>query len=198
MAWTAPATTTVSQVVTSAFWNQQVRDNFLALNSSYGTSLPASPGDGYHAILVDSTTLGNYQWRFRYNLNSLSAYGWEFVGGSSLPVTATTAVPGTSVWTATASFTVPRSGVYMVTVGWEGISQTGGASTQEVGIMLGGVHQAQLGAFSTPASSYGFSMVGIPWALTCTAGQVLATDCWANAAPSSPNQSIMVIPLKVS
>lgn len=30
MAWTVPATTTVGQLITAAFWNQQIRDNLLA------------------------------------------------------------------------------------------------------------------------------------------------------------------------
>jgi len=49
---------------------------------SYGTTLPASPVDGQEAILVDSTTNPTYQWRFRYNAGSTSAYKWELVGGS--------------------------------------------------------------------------------------------------------------------
>ena len=32
MAWNAPATATVGQLVTASFWNAQIRDNFLALN----------------------------------------------------------------------------------------------------------------------------------------------------------------------
>ena len=46
----------------------------------YGTSLPASPYDGQEAILVDSVTAPNWQWRFRYNAGSTS-YKWEFIGG---------------------------------------------------------------------------------------------------------------------
>ena len=34
MAWTAPATTTVGQVVTAAFWNTQIRDNFLETSAA--------------------------------------------------------------------------------------------------------------------------------------------------------------------
>ena len=42
----------------------------------YGTTLPASPVDGQEAILVDSVTNPTYQWRFRYNAGSTSAYKW--------------------------------------------------------------------------------------------------------------------------
>ena len=48
----------------------------------YGTSLPASPFNGQEAILVDSTTNPTWEWRFRYNANSSSAYKWEFIGGT--------------------------------------------------------------------------------------------------------------------
>jgi hypothetical protein len=49
---------------------------------TYGTSLPANPADGQEAILVDSLTNPTYQWRFRYNAGSTSAYKWEFIGGA--------------------------------------------------------------------------------------------------------------------
>ena len=49
---------------------------------SYGISLPASPVNGQEAILVDSLSNPTYQWRFRYNAVSSSAYKWEFMGGA--------------------------------------------------------------------------------------------------------------------
>ena len=48
----------------------------------YGTTLPSTPSDGQEAILVDSITNPSYQWHFRYNAQSTSAYKWEFIGGS--------------------------------------------------------------------------------------------------------------------
>jgi len=86
----------------------------------YGTTLPASPTDGQLAILVDSLTNPTYQWQFRYNLGSTSAYKWEFVGGSiysSGPTGALNNFSTTSVWTDLTSgpgLTVPRSGVYAI------------------------------------------------------------------------------------
>src|SRR6516165_9884547 len=53
-------------------------------NIPYGTSLPASPFDGQEAILVDSVTNPSYQWRFRFNAGSTSAYKWECVGATPL------------------------------------------------------------------------------------------------------------------
>jgi hypothetical protein len=81
---------------------------------SYGTTLPASPVNGQEAILVDSTTNPMYQWRFRYNAGSTSAYKWEFVGGAPALILQGAAIDtGTaSAWIESVSFTVPRPGEY--------------------------------------------------------------------------------------
>jgi len=113
---------------------------------SYGTSLPASPTDGQEAILVDSTTNPSYQWRFRYNANSTSAYKWEFTGGVfPLVQTAPNAAFSSGSWTAVAgaaSFAVPRAGDYQAE-GWAEISN--GTSPQvlyaDVGTTSGGAYR---------------------------------------------------------
>jgi len=82
---------------------------------SYGTSLPASPYDGQEAILVDSTTNPSYQWRFRYNAGSTSAYKWEFVGGAETIARSATNVSTTSTTSVDLggiSITLPRDGDY--------------------------------------------------------------------------------------
>ena len=87
---------------------------------AYGTSLPASPTDGMEAILVDSTSNPSYQWRFRYNAGSSSAYKWEFVGGapmiSYVSAGESTASGSYSNLTTTQLFTVPRAGDYDVQI----------------------------------------------------------------------------------
>jgi hypothetical protein len=89
----------------------------------YGTTLPASPVDGQEAILVDSVTNPSYQWRFRYNASSSSAYKWEFVGGAraSLGPLPTSGFNFTSTTpislTGGPSFTLPRAGNYEVSAG---------------------------------------------------------------------------------
>ena len=98
--------------------------------SSYGTTLPASPYDGQEAVLVDLTTNPSYQWRFRYNAQSTSAYKWEFVGGSprsSLVNAAEVCNSGSLVDLATVgpSFTLPRSGDYMLSGSWWGQGPAG-------------------------------------------------------------------------
>jgi hypothetical protein len=88
--------------------------------SSYGTTLPGSPIDGQQAILVDSVTNPTYQWQFRYNAGSSSAYKWEFIGGT--PITAE--VTGTDTSTSTTytllangpSVVLPRAGDWLVEI----------------------------------------------------------------------------------
>jgi len=93
--------------------------------ATYGTSLPNGPYDGQEAILVDSLTNPSYQWRFRYNVGSTSAYKWEFIGGA--PKSASVNVSevcnsGSLVDLATVGpqFTLPRSGDYMLSGSWWG------------------------------------------------------------------------------
>lgn len=84
--------------------------------ANYGTTLPTSPYDGMEAVLVDSTTNPTYQWRFRYNAGSTSAYKWEFVGGPPVSGwdTSTVNLPGSSGYQAAGpSLAVPRAGVYI-------------------------------------------------------------------------------------
>lgn len=88
-----------------------------ALTIPYGTTLPGSPYDGQLAILVDSTTNPSYQWKFRYNAGSSSAYKWEYVGGTDVEVLGTTTetTTTTGAWFDPPSgprFLVPRPGDY--------------------------------------------------------------------------------------
>jgi len=81
---------------------------------SYGTTLPASPVDGQEAILVDSTTSPTYQWRFRYNAGSSSAYKWEFVGGPAMfTFEATTVNHTATVGNIGPLMPLPRPGIYL-------------------------------------------------------------------------------------
>src|SRR5262252_5069532 len=89
---------------------------------TYGTTLPASPVDGQEHILVDSTTNPTYQWHFRYNASSTSAYKWEFVGGApaysfidTQENMAATAGAWVNCTTPGPDFVMPRSGDYFIT-----------------------------------------------------------------------------------
>jgi hypothetical protein len=89
---------------------------------TYGTSLPASPVDGQEAVLVDSIVNPTYQWRFRYNAGSSSAYKWEFVGGSPainevLPQENTLSNVYVDLATVGPQLTAPRAGEYVIAYG---------------------------------------------------------------------------------
>ena len=82
---------------------------------AYGTTLPASPVNGQEAILVDSTTNPTYQWRFRYNASSTSAYKWEFIGGAPIAKGEDNTVGITGGWvTVGPQILVPRTGEYVL------------------------------------------------------------------------------------
>jgi hypothetical protein len=88
----------------------------------YGTALPGSPVDGQEYVLVDSTTNPSYQWRFRYNAGSSSAYKWEYVGGAPAyseinTSEGTTSLTYAALTTIGPSVTLPRAGDYDVTLG---------------------------------------------------------------------------------
>jgi len=100
---------------------------------NYATTLPSSPVDGQRAILVDSVNNPTYQWEFRYNAQSTSAYKWEFVGGTpaSISVNAdqgTTATSPVDLATVGPSLTLPRAGAYIADFGAEGYNNTTGMS----------------------------------------------------------------------
>jgi len=86
---------------------------------NYATTLPASPVDGQEAILVDSVTNPTYQWRFRYNAASSSAYKWEFMGGAPARSDVQTQENYSStsygnLATVGPTFTLPRAGDYLI------------------------------------------------------------------------------------
>ena len=88
--------------------------------ASYGTTLPVTPFDGQEHILVDSITNPTYQWRFRYNAGSSSAYKWEYIGGSHWQLIdgAQYTITPLNTWVGSTStdFIAPRSGDYEFTL----------------------------------------------------------------------------------
>jgi hypothetical protein len=89
----------------------------------YGTTLPGSPSSGDRFILVDSTTNPTYEWYFRYNSGSASAFKWECIGGTPALITvavdeSTASTTYTALGTAGPSFTVPRAGDYLIRHGF--------------------------------------------------------------------------------
>lgn len=148
---------------------------------SYGTSLPTNPIDGQEAILVDSITNPSYQWRFRYNAQSTSAYKWEFVGGSPAlaQIMAGQSITTPNVWVVAApSFTVPRAGDYLCQ--WHNrMTGTGGQGTVSSGISIGGA--APLGdtwISVTFAAAAWASMSSVPTLLPAVPVSTVLQHCY--------------------
>lgn len=120
----------------------------------YGTALPGSPVDGQEFILVDNTANPSYQWRFRYNAGSQSAYKWEFVGGSSFYVAGanTATVNVNTWWNPVSGLQTPalRAGVYRATANamwnststaflmWIGLNTTNASPAHQFPTLIGG------------------------------------------------------------
>jgi len=172
------------------------------LTTVYGTSLPASPYDGQEAILVDSVTNPTYQWRFRYNLGSTSAYKWEFIGGAPVVVSDATAqgVPNGSwgVWSAPI-FAVPRPGEYNVTFAHQ-IYNSAGTVQIYYGVSISGAapSTAVLGAVGFANIEAGWTIPDSP--LTLSAGQDLRTGTYAVGATTvtARGRTLSVRPKRVS
>jgi len=160
----------------------------------YGTSLPVAPTDGQLYILVDSVSGPTYQWMFRYNAGSSSAYKWEFVGGlpaylagGSITTTSTTAVVITGVPT----FTVPRSGEYKIQFGCMIQSMAiAGAYNAYAQMFAAGSAIGYSALFITPSVSQqynGGSVASVAYP-ALTAGQVLDMRAYMNAANNTAFQ----------
>src|SRR5215471_2162916 len=153
---------------------------------TYGTTLPASPADGQEAVLVDSVTNPTYQWRFRYNAGSTSAYKWEFVGGApksvgpgNMQVSVTTATVITGM-----TWTIVRSGEYRVESG-AFIGNHGGFTGPYGAYAIPYANGASLGGGSEfdPTAGYAGSTVSaFPGLAALVAGQVLDLRSWNSIA----------------
>jgi hypothetical protein len=146
------------------------RDTQLALSAfpgvalsppSYGTSFPLTPADGQEHILVDSTTSPTYQWRFRYNAGSASAFKWEYIGGrpayQNVDTAQTTSSGGfTDLATVGPSFVVPRAGEYLIR--YSAMIFNSAVNINFVGMMKNGGEQDRISFTSVAANAYGSMM----------------------------------------
>jgi hypothetical protein len=103
-----------------AFGSKSVPASALALGPTYETSLPGSPVDGQEIYYAANAT-NSIIWHLRYRSAARSGSGaWEFVGGTPLfggpqgDIT-TTSTTHTAL-TSGPAITVPRRGIYRVTV----------------------------------------------------------------------------------
>jgi hypothetical protein len=125
--------------------------NTLGYALPYATTLPTSPTDGQVAVLVDNVINPTYQWQFRYNAASTSAYKWEFIGGTDLYATvAATESSATIGWfdlaTVGPRVFIPRNGDYDLWAGAGNAAHTAANSTTWLGTALGTANPAGPGA----------------------------------------------------
>jgi hypothetical protein len=118
-AWTTPRTWVTGEVLSSTNFNTHIRDNlaYYGGTDALTTTPPASPGNGqFWAYPVDIATTGII-WTFRY-VTALSR--WVFIGGGAWhkEVLIASWTPGVTyvALSTPVSFTVPRAGLYKLTV----------------------------------------------------------------------------------
>jgi hypothetical protein len=144
---------------------------------NYGTTLPSSPYNGQEYTLVDSVTLPNYQWRFRYNANHTGdAYKWEYVGGAAwVAVDSTTQSIPTATWLKGFTLSIPRNGFYVIQAWSDNISSISTSTAV--------VHGFGLNSAGSPITSgYGviFSPAGIAQGLPPITGYAQITTAPVN------------------
>jgi hypothetical protein len=171
---------------------------------SYGTTLPGSPVDGQEAILVDSTTNPSYQWRFRYNASSSSAYKWEYLGG-----TPASALVGTDESTSSTSFvefapnqriTVPRAGDYYVTISAEIYNSTASTGVLLAAIRISDSAQLAVANISTAVANTALMAANTGLAAGMAASAVVALELCTVVAgiAHARSRALLVTPKRVS
>ena len=105
---------------------------------AYVTSLPSSPANGQEVYYAADASNGVI-WHLRYRSAASGSYKWEFVGGSALFATTsgTTTTSGSLTSISSPSITVPLSGDYRITFGFQGAlfgATNGGSARAEVRI----------------------------------------------------------------
>ena len=173
---------------------------------SYGTTLPVNPVDGQEAILVDSLTNPTYQWRFRYNAGSTSAYKWEFVGGAPANVVDAALASGftavyPTVTPSTPSFVAPRAGEYYGSFGCTVSNGTVGGGAAAAIVVNAAKVDGTLAYASPGGASWAGSVGRDPTLLPAVgAGQViqLGYGVLASGSASADRRSLSVYPKRVS
>jgi len=169
---------------------------------TYGLALPSSPADGQEHVLVDSLTAPTYQWRFRYNAGSSSAYKWEFVGGAPLRVAsaASQSISSTSPvsFSPAVSATLARAGEYRVTISAQ-IDATGGSNNGHSQLRIGGGADAaylSLRSAGTNQPNAGYRTVPV----TVTAGQTVEYRASVEAATAVNFNwaALEIVPVRVA
>jgi hypothetical protein len=174
---------------------------------SYATTLPASPIDGQEAILVDSVTNPSYQWRFRYNAGSTSAYKWEFIGGAPADIEIgggyTTSVQFASFdVSAGPTFTAPRAGIYTVSIYANGQSSGVPNNGAMIALCINGTYSDQFIIYATGQAAGGYQpLAKSSSSPPVTAGQIFQLGCCSYPGAVSctfERRTLQVEPRRVS
>jgi len=178
---------------------------------SVGTTLPSSATNGQEAVLVDSISNPSYVWRFRYNGSSISAYKWEFIGGSPAAALVNTQEAPTTLnaWADLATIgpqiTVPRAGDYDVCFGARKV-YTVATSQHYMGLAITGKTTGNIQA-AFPLWSGTSGNCDLRFVATATthgdltglaSGAVIKLTYYANAADPFAQRFLEVTPRRVS
>jgi len=169
---------------------------------TYGTTLPASPVDGQEHILVDSATNPSYQWHFRYNASSSSAYKWEFVGGSpkviNIPTAENTSSTGATDLATVQAFTLPRAGDWFARVGAQAVA--GAAVAAYTGAVIASADMGVSVGVGLGVAGYGGVLFREGVIVNRNAGDVLKQQYWLTVATLTTynNRCLSVQPVRVS
>jgi hypothetical protein len=170
--------------------------------AAYATTLPGSPLDGQEAILVDSVTNPIYQWRFRYNAGSTSAYKWEFVGGTPFHgemATADNSHPTPGTWLGlTPVLPLPRAGDYLFTYSVAVFPTTAVQLRATIDLNNVGRDDWLSGVVGSATAMFSFGRANL-FANGLASGTSVNITSWANVA-SQPfsRRHLSIIPVRVS
>jgi hypothetical protein len=158
---------------------------------------------------VDSTTNPSYQWTFRYNAGSASAYKWEFIGGTDAYVEVLTA-EGTvtlSTWLDLATVgprvIVPRGGDYDAQAGADFAHGSAAGAYANMGIARNATTPtgAVGRAITSPTPAYPVMMLTSARLVGVTASDDLRLRYYAGSAAGTNNWGyrwIRVRPVRVA
>jgi hypothetical protein len=165
--------------------------------STFAAGPPGGPVDGDIWIATNVGGTSGPRWTFGYNSGSPLADKWEFLGGSAYWINGTTAPPNTGVVTTLLSFTTPRGGVYLIGGGFFGSVGAAGAGNFATGVGINSVLQSTTGQVTSPASTF-VTVHGLPWVLTIAATQTINFMGSATQTITGVNESMSILPVRVS
>ena len=143
----------------------------------------STPYDGMELLLVDGSTGPNYEWHFRYNAASVSAYKWECIGGAAYVYGgATTTLATLNTWVPLWGWVVPRAGDWQMRPNYTAYFP--GTYTAYIGMGVQNLQQANLAVVSSPGGSYA-NLTSAETVATVPSGQYLQTTYYVTSASTA-------------